>query len=223
VVGKSPDNCRQIAVRARRQVQARKPRFEASRRKREELSRRFFEAVDADDTQVLVGLLAADVVVYGDGGARRPPSSAPSMGASGSSGWSASSGPGPVGSGCAASAMSRSTGSRERCTWTPTGIRWRWCPSTLPMVSCRPCARSPTQTSFVISCWRPIPTEGRARQGRPPGQASPKVHNEGGAVHQADDCCRPARQSARSIAYQATTVPAMGSSPGSRGRPWRRR
>jgi RNA polymerase sigma-70 factor (TIGR02957 family) len=70
VVGKSPDNCRQIAVRARRQVQARKPRFEASRRKREELSRRFFEAVDADDTQGLVGLLAADVVVYGDGGGK---------------------------------------------------------------------------------------------------------------------------------------------------------
>src|SRR6266540_3678515 len=50
VVGKSPDNCRQIAVRARRQVQARKPRFEASHRKRQELARRFFEAVQADDT-----------------------------------------------------------------------------------------------------------------------------------------------------------------------------
>jgi RNA polymerase sigma-70 factor (TIGR02957 family) len=72
IVGKSPDNCRQIAVRARRQVQARKPRFEASRRKREELSRRFFEAVEADDTQALVGLLAADVVVYGDGGGKAP-------------------------------------------------------------------------------------------------------------------------------------------------------
>src|SRR5918996_6186008 len=44
VVGKSPDNCRQIAVRARRQVEARKPRFEASRLRREELARRFFEA-----------------------------------------------------------------------------------------------------------------------------------------------------------------------------------
>jgi RNA polymerase sigma-70 factor (TIGR02957 family) len=72
VVGKSPDNCRQIAVRARRQVQAKKPRFAASRRKREELSRRFFEAVEADDTQGLVGLLAADVVLYGDGGGKAP-------------------------------------------------------------------------------------------------------------------------------------------------------
>jgi RNA polymerase sigma-70 factor, ECF subfamily len=72
VVGKSPDNCRQIAVRARRQVEARKPRFEASRRKREELSRRFFEAVEADDTQALVRLLAADVVIYADGGGKSP-------------------------------------------------------------------------------------------------------------------------------------------------------
>jgi RNA polymerase sigma-70 factor (TIGR02957 family) len=72
VVGKSPDNCRQIAVRARRQVEARKPRFEASRRKRQELARRFFEAVEADDAKGLVRLLAADVVVYGDGGGKAP-------------------------------------------------------------------------------------------------------------------------------------------------------
>jgi RNA polymerase sigma-70 factor, ECF subfamily len=70
VVGKSPDNCRQIAVRARRQVEARKPRFEASRRKREELSRRFFEAVEGDDTQGLVRLLADDVILHADGGGK---------------------------------------------------------------------------------------------------------------------------------------------------------
>jgi RNA polymerase sigma-70 factor (TIGR02957 family) len=80
VVGKSPDNCRQIAVRARRQVEARKPRFEASRRKREELSRRFFEAVEADDTQGLIGLLAADVVVYADGGGKAPAATRPVYG-----------------------------------------------------------------------------------------------------------------------------------------------
>jgi RNA polymerase sigma-70 factor, ECF subfamily len=72
VVGKSEENCRQIAVRARRQVEARKPRFEASRRKRQELSRRFFEAVEADDAQALVRLLAADVVAYADGGGKAP-------------------------------------------------------------------------------------------------------------------------------------------------------
>jgi RNA polymerase sigma-70 factor (ECF subfamily) len=72
VVGKSPDNCRQIDVRARRRVQARRPRFEASRRKRDELARRFFEAVEANDAQVLVQLLAAEVVAYGDAGGIAP-------------------------------------------------------------------------------------------------------------------------------------------------------
>jgi RNA polymerase sigma-70 factor (ECF subfamily) len=70
IVGKSEDNCRQIAVRARRHVQDRKPRFEASRKRREELARRFFEAVGAGRTDGLVDLLAADVVVYSDGGGK---------------------------------------------------------------------------------------------------------------------------------------------------------
>jgi RNA polymerase sigma-70 factor, ECF subfamily len=70
VVGKSEANCRQIALRARRQVEARKPRFEASRQRREELARRFFEAVDQGDTEGLVGLLAADVAAYADGGGK---------------------------------------------------------------------------------------------------------------------------------------------------------
>ncbi len=70
IVGKSEDNCRQIAVRARRHVQDRKPRFEASRKRREELARRFFEAVGAGKTDGLVDLLAADVVVYSDGGGK---------------------------------------------------------------------------------------------------------------------------------------------------------
>jgi RNA polymerase sigma-70 factor (ECF subfamily) len=70
IVGRSEDNCRQIAVRARRQVEAKKPRFEASRQKREELSRRFFDAVLDGDTDGLIHLLADDVVAYGDGGGK---------------------------------------------------------------------------------------------------------------------------------------------------------
>jgi RNA polymerase sigma-70 factor (ECF subfamily) len=70
VVGKSEDNCRQIAVRARRQVQTGKPRFEASRQRREELARRFFRAAEEGDTEGLLGLLAADVVAYADGGGK---------------------------------------------------------------------------------------------------------------------------------------------------------
>ena len=72
IVGKSEDNCRQIAVRARRQVEAKKPRFEVSRRRREELARRFFEAVAKEDAEGLIGLLAADVIAYGDGGGKGP-------------------------------------------------------------------------------------------------------------------------------------------------------
>jgi RNA polymerase sigma-70 factor (ECF subfamily) len=68
IVGKGEDNCRQIAVRARRQVEARKPRFEVSRARREELARRFFEAITNEDESALVELLSADVVVYADGG-----------------------------------------------------------------------------------------------------------------------------------------------------------
>jgi RNA polymerase sigma-70 factor (ECF subfamily) len=70
VIGKSEDNCRQIAVRARRQVEARKPRFEASRARRDELARRFFQAVGNGDAEGLVRLLADDVVAYADGGGR---------------------------------------------------------------------------------------------------------------------------------------------------------
>jgi RNA polymerase sigma-70 factor (ECF subfamily) len=70
VVGKNEENCRQIAVRARRQVQAGKPRFEASKAEREELARRFFRAAGEGDVESLVGMLAADVVAYADGGGK---------------------------------------------------------------------------------------------------------------------------------------------------------
>ena len=70
VVGKTEENCRQIAVRARRQVEAKKPRFEASRRRREELARRFFEALGEGDLEGLTSMLAADAVSYSDGGGK---------------------------------------------------------------------------------------------------------------------------------------------------------
>ncbi len=72
IVGRSEDNCRQIAVRARRRVEAKKPRFEVSRRRREELAGRFFEAATNGDADGLVGLLAEDVIAYGDGGGKAP-------------------------------------------------------------------------------------------------------------------------------------------------------
>jgi RNA polymerase sigma-70 factor (ECF subfamily) len=62
-------------------VDAEKPRFEASRRQRDELAERFFAAVVDGDVEGLVRLLAADVVVYGDGGGKAPQWSQPIVGA----------------------------------------------------------------------------------------------------------------------------------------------
>jgi RNA polymerase sigma-70 factor, ECF subfamily len=72
IVGKSEDNCRQLARRARQHVAEHKPRFEASRRERDELAARFFAVLGEGDMSGLVDLLAADVVVYGDSGGTHP-------------------------------------------------------------------------------------------------------------------------------------------------------
>ena len=72
IVDKTEENCRQLAVRARRHVTEMKPRFEASRRQREELAERFFGAVEDGDMDDLVELLSADVVVVGDNGGTKP-------------------------------------------------------------------------------------------------------------------------------------------------------
>jgi RNA polymerase sigma-70 factor (ECF subfamily) len=68
VVGKEETNCRQIASRARRRVHDERPRFEASREQRDQLAQEFFAACQGRDMQGLVGLLAGDAVLYGDGG-----------------------------------------------------------------------------------------------------------------------------------------------------------
>ena len=72
ILGKREDNARQLAARARRHVQERRPRFEASRERRDELARRFFAAARDGDVAALEGLLAADVVLHGDGGGKVP-------------------------------------------------------------------------------------------------------------------------------------------------------
>jgi RNA polymerase sigma-70 factor (ECF subfamily) len=71
-VGRSEAACRQLAVRARRHVDAGRPRFEAGRREREELTARFFDALREGDIDGLRELLAADVQMVGDGGGKAP-------------------------------------------------------------------------------------------------------------------------------------------------------
>jgi len=70
IVGKREDNVRQIAARARRHVDERRPRFEASRAERERLAERFFQAAAEKDPAALAEVLAPDVTFYGDGGGK---------------------------------------------------------------------------------------------------------------------------------------------------------
>ena len=71
-VGRSEAACRQLAVRARRHMDAGRPRFEADRREREELAARFFGALREGDVEGLRELLAADVQLVGDAGGKAP-------------------------------------------------------------------------------------------------------------------------------------------------------
>ena len=81
IVGKTEANCRQLAARARRRIESGKPRFEPSRQARDELAARFFAAVSDGEMEGLLEMLAADVVVYGDGGGKAPQWAAPIAGA----------------------------------------------------------------------------------------------------------------------------------------------
>jgi RNA polymerase sigma-70 factor (TIGR02957 family) len=72
IVGKSEDNVRQLATRARRHVEQRRPRFQTTREQRDELTRRFFAAAEQGDLAGLEALLAHDVELTGDGGGKVP-------------------------------------------------------------------------------------------------------------------------------------------------------
>jgi RNA polymerase sigma-70 factor (ECF subfamily) len=80
IVGKGEANCRQLATRARRHLDESKRRFDTSRQEQQELAERFFAAVGEGDVDQLVDMLAADVVVYGDGGGKAPQWSIPIVG-----------------------------------------------------------------------------------------------------------------------------------------------
>ncbi|MFI0453875.1 RNA polymerase sigma-70 factor [Actinomadura sp. 6N118] len=71
-VGRSEAACHQLAVRARRHMDAGRARFEADRKEREELAERFFHAFRQGDVDELAELLAADVHMIGDSGGKAP-------------------------------------------------------------------------------------------------------------------------------------------------------
>jgi len=81
IVGKTEANCRQLAARARRHVELRRPRFAPSREQRDRLVRRFVAALQEGETEPLFELLAADAEFYGDGGGQAPAVGRPVRGA----------------------------------------------------------------------------------------------------------------------------------------------
>jgi RNA polymerase sigma-70 factor (TIGR02957 family) len=69
--GKTEVNCRQIFARARQRITAGGPAPSGARRAEgEELARRFFDAATGGDMDALLGMLAPDVVLHGDGGGK---------------------------------------------------------------------------------------------------------------------------------------------------------
>src|SRR5689334_3861271 len=75
ITGKSEVNCRQLFARARQRIAAGAPDADGTpdpgrRAQSEELVRRFFEAAAGGDLDALLGMLAPDVVVHGDGGGK---------------------------------------------------------------------------------------------------------------------------------------------------------
>jgi RNA polymerase sigma-70 factor (ECF subfamily) len=70
VIGKSEANARQLVTRARRHVDAERPRFDVSREAHEELTDRFVAATQEGDVEGLIALLAADAFTYTDGGGK---------------------------------------------------------------------------------------------------------------------------------------------------------
>ena len=70
IVDKTADNCRQIAARARRRIEANQSRSMPLVQGRDVLAQRFFEAFEAGDTDALLALLTTDVAFHGDGGGK---------------------------------------------------------------------------------------------------------------------------------------------------------
>jgi RNA polymerase sigma-70 factor (ECF subfamily) len=71
-VDRSEAACRQLATRARRHMNAGRPRFEAARAEHQKLAERFLEAFRDGNLDGLNALLAADVQMVADSGGKGP-------------------------------------------------------------------------------------------------------------------------------------------------------
>lgn len=70
VLERSEESVRQLAHRARRHVEARRPRFESDRRLRRQATERFMAAALGGDLNALMEVLAPDVTLWSDGGGK---------------------------------------------------------------------------------------------------------------------------------------------------------
>lgn len=69
---RDPAAVRQLAVRARKHVQAERPRYRVDEAEAERITRAFFAAARDGDAATLSSLLADDVAIHSDGGGRVP-------------------------------------------------------------------------------------------------------------------------------------------------------
>jgi RNA polymerase sigma-70 factor, ECF subfamily len=72
IVGRSPQAARQLAARARRHVEAARPRYPATAEQQRELVEAFLAAASGGDVGALLGLLDPEVEFRSDGGGRVP-------------------------------------------------------------------------------------------------------------------------------------------------------
>ena len=81
VVGRSEANCRQLVTRAKKHLEARRPRFDPDEAARDALLERFLAAAEEGDVGALEAMLAQDAALWGDGGGKVKAATEPVLGA----------------------------------------------------------------------------------------------------------------------------------------------
>jgi len=81
-IGRDPAASRQLAARARDHIRAERPRYPVERGRGMAIAQAFFTASRSGDMAALSELLAEDVVLYSDGGGKRPAAGRPMIGRS---------------------------------------------------------------------------------------------------------------------------------------------
>src|SRR5829696_4262038 len=81
VIERTEVNSRQLVTRARKHVEASRPRFDADEATRDALLERFLAAAEDGDVKALEELLAKDAVLYADGGGKAMAAPEPLFGA----------------------------------------------------------------------------------------------------------------------------------------------